>query len=170
MLELIAKLLKVLNAEVSSTQISLGFVTGMIVGLTPLWSLHNLLLLFLVFLIRVNLSAFFLSMGVFSGVAYLVDPMMNQVGVVLLTAASMQDFWTSLYNQPIWRLTHFNNTLTLGSFACATALAIPWFFISNILIKNYRHYVLAWVRKSKFVQLLKAGRLYRVYHAVAGGE
>ena len=66
MLDMLAKLLKALNAEGSPTQISLGFAAGLIVGLTPLWSLHNVLLVFLVFLLRINLSAFFLSFAVFS--------------------------------------------------------------------------------------------------------
>lgn len=170
MLDMIAKLLKVLNAEGSPTQISLGFAAGLIVGLTPLWSLHNLLLAFLVFLFRVNLSAFFLSLTVFSGIAYLADPAMDQVGAALLGSASLHDLWTNLYNQPVWRLAHFNNTLTLGSLVSAMVMAVPMIFVSNFLINNYRTHILAWVRKTRFVQILKASRLYRVYNAIAGGE
>lgn len=170
MLDMIAKLLKVLNAEGSPTQISLGFAAGLIVGLTPLWSLHNLLLAFLVFLFRVNLSAFFLSWAVFSGIAYLADPVMNQLGAAMLTSASMHDLWTSLYNQPVWRLAHFNNTLTLGSLVSSVVIALPMVIVSNFLIKNYRMHVLAWVRKTRIAQLLKASRLYRVYNAISGGD
>ena len=170
MLDMIAKLLKVLNAEGSPTQISLGFAAGLIIGLTPLWSLHNLLLAFLVFLFRVNLSAFFLSWAVFSGIAYLADPAMNQLGAAMLTSASMQDLWTSLYNQPVWRLAHFNNTLTLGSFVSSIVVALPMVIVSNFLINNYRMHVLAWIRKTRIAQLLKASRLYRVYNAISGGD
>ena len=170
MLDMIAKLLKVLNSEVSPTQISLGFATGLIIGLTPLWSLHNLLLVFLVFLFRVNLSAFFLSWTVFSGIAYLTDSAMNQVGAAMLTSASMHDLWTSLYNQPIWRIAHFNNTLTLGSLVISIAAALPMVFVSNFLINNYRTHILTWVRKSKIAQLLKASRLYRAYISISGGD
>lgn len=170
MLDMIAKLLKVLNAEGSPTQISLGFAAGMIAGLTPLWSLHNLLLVFLVFLFRVNISAFFLSLTVFSGIAYLADPAMSKVGAALLASASLHDLWTILYNQPVWRIAHFNNTLTLGSLVSAIVLAIPMVLISNFLIEKYRTHILAWVRKTRAVKILKASRLFRSYNAIAGGD
>jgi len=168
MLDMLAKLLKALNAEGSPTQISLGFAAGLIVGLTPLWSLHNLLLVFLVFLLRINLSAFFLAFAVFSGIAYFADPMMHNIGEALLTSSALNGFWTSLYNQDIWRLAHFNNTLTLGSLVGAIVLAVPLVFVSNFLVKNYRVHVLTWVRKTRVMQLLKASRFYRIYDSLSG--
>jgi uncharacterized protein (TIGR03546 family) len=168
MLDIVAKLLRALNAEGSPTQISLGFAAGLIVGLTPLWSLHNLLLVFLVFLLRINLSAFFLSFAVFSGIAYLADPVMDKIGEAMLTSSALTGLWTNMYNQDIWRLAHFNNTLTLGSLVGAVVIAIPLVFVSNFLVKKYRAHVLAWVRKSKIMQMLKASRLYRIYDALAG--
>ena len=101
MLDMLAKLLKALNAEGSPTQISLGFAAGLMVGLTPLWSLHNLVLVFLVFVLRINLSAFFLSFAVFSGIAYLADPIMDKVGEALLTTPALNGLWTTLYNQDV---------------------------------------------------------------------
>lgn len=168
MLDMLAKLLKALNAEGSPTQISLGFAAGLIVGLTPLWSLHNLLLVFLVFLLRINLSAFFLSLAVFSGIAYVADPFMDNIGEALLTSPALNGLWTTLYGQDIWRFAHFNNTLTLGSLVSAIVVAIPLVFVSNFLVKNYRSHVLAWVRKTRVVQLLKASRFYRIYDALSG--
>lgn len=167
---MIAKLLKVMNSEVSPAQISVGFAAGFIVGLTPLLSLHNLLLLFLVFLFRVNFSAFLLSSAFFSGIAYIADPAMEQLGAALLSSPALQDTWTSLYQQEIWRIAHFNNTLTLGSLVSAVVIAIPMVFISNFLIKKYRSHVLSWVRKSKIGQIIKASRLYRTYNALSGGD
>ena len=66
MLRAIAKLLKALNSESNPVQISLAFCFALIAGFTPLLSLHNLLVLFLVLILRVNLSAFILGLGVFS--------------------------------------------------------------------------------------------------------
>ncbi len=170
MLELLAKLLKVLNAEVAPWQISLGFVLGMMMGLTPLWSLSNLLLLFLLLVIRINLSAFLLAFGLFSGIAYLFDPLMEQLGTSLLHSEGLKVFWTTLYQSDFWRLTHFNHTLTLGSTLSGLALALPLFLLSNFLIRNYRQHILAWVRKSKLMQMLKANRFYGIYKRVSGGE
>jgi uncharacterized protein (TIGR03546 family) len=170
MLDMFAKLLKALNAEGSPTQISLGFAAGLILGLTPLWSLHNVILVFLVFLFRINLSAFFLSFAIFSGIAYLADPLMDKVGEAALTSPALTEVWTALYNKDFWRLTHFNNTLTLGSFFSAVVIAIPLLFVSNFLVKKYRSHVLVWVRQTKLMQFLKASRFYRIYEALAGGD
>lgn len=170
MLDILAKLLKALNAEGSPTQISLGFAAGLIIGLTPLWSLHNVVLLFLVFLFRINLSAFFLSWAVFSAIAYLADPVMSTIGASLLASPALNGLWTSMYNQDFWRLSHFNNTLTLGSLVCSVVLAVPLVFISNFIVKHYRAHILTWVRKTKIMQILKASRFYRLYEALQGGR
>ncbi len=169
MLGMLAKLLKALNSEASPAQVSFGFVAGMIVGLTPAWSLHNALLVLLVFAFRVNLSAFFLSGLVFSGIAYLVDPLMDRLGEAMLSASGLNALWTTMYNSDIWRLAHFNNTLTLGSLASALVLAVPFFFLSKFLVVKYRAHVLAWVRKTKIMRLLKASRFYRLYAAFSSG-
>ena len=130
MLKMIAKLLKALNAEGSPTQISLGFVAGMIVGLTPLWSVHNAFVVFVTLFFRINLSAFFLTFAVFSGIAYIFDPAMNAIGEALLTLPALRDLWSALYQSDGWRLTHFNNTLTLGSLVSALVLSLPLLLVS----------------------------------------
>lgn len=168
MLRLIANLLKILNSESAPAQISLALAFGMIVGLTPFWSLHNLVVLFLVCILRVNLSAFLVGVAVFSGFAYLLDPLMENVGTKLLTDPSLREFWTTLYNTTGWRLTRFNNTLTLGSFVCAVSAAIPFFFLSQVIIKQYRLRLLAWVNRLKVVTWLRATPFYRAYRALSG--
>ena len=81
MLQAIAKLLKVLNSESEPGQISLAVCLAMVIGLTPFYSLHNLLVLLLVFLLRVNVSAFILGFIVFSGAAFLLDPLFHNLGL-----------------------------------------------------------------------------------------
>jgi uncharacterized protein (TIGR03546 family) len=95
---------------------------------------------------------------------------MDRIGEALLTLPTLQGLWTTLYHQDIWRLAHFNNTLTLGSLVSAVVLAIPLVLVSNFLVKNYRTHVLAWVRKTKLMQLVKASKFYRIYDALAGGD
>jgi len=168
MLELLAKLLKVLNAEVSPWQISLGFVFGMVMGLTPLWSLNNLLLLLLLLCLRVNLSAFLLSLTLFSGIGYLFDPLMETLGATLLNNPGLVELWSAMYQSDIWRLIHFNNTLTLGSTLLALGLAAPLLLISNLVIRKYRQHILAWVRKSKLMAFFKATKFYDIYSKLSG--
>lgn len=169
MLKLLAKLLKALNSDASPSQIAFGFIAGLVVGLTPLWSLHNLAVVFLVLVLRVNVSAFLLSWIIFSAIAYLVDPLTESIGATLLAQSALQEFWTSLYNVDFWRLTHFNNTLTLGSFVTSVVLALPLFFVSRVLVVKYRVHVLAWVQKLKLVQIIKASKFWRIYATFSGG-
>jgi uncharacterized protein (TIGR03546 family) len=96
MLKVIAKVLKVLNSETDPGQISLAFCLSMIAGLTPLFSLHNFLIFFLVLILRVNLSAFLLGTVFFSGVAYLLDPFFHWIGLTALTTGPLEGLWTAL--------------------------------------------------------------------------
>ena len=113
MLEALAKLLKVLNSETQPGQISLALALSMIVGFTPVFSLHNIVVIFFVLTLRVNLSAFLLGFITFSGMAYLLDPLFNDFGRAVLTYKGLEEFWTGLYNSTFWRMTRFNNTIVI---------------------------------------------------------
>ena len=167
MLRLLAKLLRVLNSEIDPGQISLGFCFAMVAGLTPLMSLHNILVLLLVLVLRVNLSAFLLGLAVFSGLAYLLDPVFHWLGLQILTAPSFEGFWTTLYNSTVWRLEHFNNSIVMGSLVFSLALFIPLLIVSNLLIRRYREHILAWVQKTKLMQFFQASKLYQTYQSLS---
>ena len=166
MLRLIARLLSVLNSETHPGQISLGFCFAMVAGLTPLLSVHNLIVLLLVLILRVNLSAFLLGLAVFSGIAFLLDPIFHWNGMQVLTAPSLEGLWTSLYNSTPWRFVHFNNTIVMGSLLFSLALFFPLYFLSNVLIRRYRAHVLAWVEKTRLMQFFKASKVYQMYQSL----
>lgn len=168
MLTMLAKLLKALNSESAPWQIALALTLSMIIGLTPLWSLHNIVILLLAMIIRVNLSAFFLGILVFTilGMA-VVDIWSIQVGEALLTRPDLQAMWTELYAQDIWRMSAFNHTLTLGGLCIAAIAFIPVFFLSLVFVRLYRQRVLNWVNKLKITQMLKASTFYSLYQKFA---
>ena len=168
MINIIARLLKVLNSETAAGQISLAVCFGMVMGFTPLWSLHNLLVLLLACIIRVNLSAFFLSWGVFSAIAYLLDPPFHAIGLSVLTAAPLKSFWTALYNNIWFRLDGINNSITMGSLIASLLLFVPLLLLLNFAIRNYRDHLLAWIKKTRVAQVLGASRLYKAYQTVSG--
>jgi len=167
MIKLLAKLLRVLNSETDPGQISLGLCFAMVAGLTPLLSLHNLLVLFLVLVLRVNLSAFLLGLVVFTGFAYLLDPLFHSLGLAILTAPALQEFWTALYQSLWWRIARFHNSIVMGSLAFSLTLFVPLLLVSNLLIRRYRQHVLAWVQKTRIMQLLKASKLYQTYQTLS---
>jgi uncharacterized protein (TIGR03546 family) len=163
-LKLLLKFIRILNKEASPRAIAAGLALGMIVGLTPKGSLHNLAVLFLVLMLNVNAASAFVAAGFFTLVAYLGDPLFNKVGYALLTAKPLQGFWTSLYNTPAVPWTDFNDTLVLGSLACALALFWPVYFLNVRAVRNYREKVLVAVQKWRVVQLLKTSKLVSLYN------
>jgi uncharacterized protein (TIGR03546 family) len=167
-IELIANIFKVLNSETEPRQISLAACLAMIAGLTPLARPHNLLVLLLVLLLRVNLSAFIIAWGLFSGIAYLLDPLFHRIGIAILQADALNGIWTALYNQPYLLLTRFNNTVTMGSLVVALLLFGPLFVVLNLLIRKYREQILVWIQKTRVMQMLKATKIYQTYQSLRG--
>ena len=168
MLRQLAKLLKVLNSDAEPGQLSLAFCLAMVAGLTPLMSLHNLLVLLLVLVLRANLAAFLLGLAFFTGFAYLFDPLFHRLGLLALTVPALNPLWTDLYNTTFGRLSNFNNSVLMGSLIFALLLFVPLLLVSNLLILKYREHVLKWVEKSRIMQMFKASKLYSVYQTVLG--
>lgn len=160
MITQIIKFLRVLASEAAPLQISTGIALAMIVGLTPLFSLHNLLVVFVLLTFRINLAAFLLSLAFFSGLAYLLDPLFHSFGLSLLQHETMHSAWTSMYSSTFWRLTHFNNTVVIGSLVSALLAFIPFILIMNVLIKRYRTHVLVYIQRSKFANWLQSSKIF----------
>jgi uncharacterized protein (TIGR03546 family) len=163
MIKMLLKLFKALNSNASPWQLAFAIAFGLIVGLSPFYSLHNLLILLIVCVVRINMSAFFLSIIFFTGVAYMVDSQAIKLGESLLTNPEYYSFWTQLYQNDIWRLTHFNHTLTLGSLVISLILFIPVAVLSKFLITTYRQQFMAWVSRLKVVEMLKTNKLFAIY-------
>ncbi|MBO6522759.1 MAG: TIGR03546 family protein [Balneolaceae bacterium] len=164
LLKYIAKLLKALSSEASPAQIAGGFVLGMIIGLTPIMSIHNLLIVILIIILKVNAGMAILSFLIFSGIAYLADPVFHNFGIWLLEKENLQITWTSMYNNEFWAITKFYNTVVLGSFLIAVALCIPMFPITQLGVVQYRKHIHEKVMKTKAMKWLKGTKLYTIYN------
>ena len=167
MTAMLAKLLKALNSDSAPGQIALAFALALIAGLTPLFSLHNVLILFIACIVRINFGAFLLGILFFSGLAYLIDPAAIALGESVLTNPGAQGFLTELYQSDFWRATRFNNTLVTGSLIIALLAFVPVLLFSRWLISAYRNKLMVWVEKLKITKLLKASKFYKVYQALA---
>ena len=172
MIKAIVKLVKVMNSESEPAQISVAACLALIAGFTPVFSPHNLLVLLLVFLLRVNVSAFILGFIVFSGAAFLLDPLFHRVGLWVLTLPALEGLWTVLYGNLLWRLEGFNNSIVMGSLVVSLLLTIPLFLFFNMIIRRYRQHILERLRKLKIVKILKASKFYEIYESttVWGGK
>jgi uncharacterized protein (TIGR03546 family) len=164
----LAKLIKALHSDAGPWSLAFGIALGMIFGLTPLISFHNLIVLFVVLFFRVNLSTFLVSWAVFSLLAFALDPMMDRLGEAILTSQVLQGMWTSLYNTAIGRISQFYNTLVMGSLALSLLLAPMVLFMSKVLVTKYRELFLARVEQWKVLQMLKGSRVYQIYQNLGG--
>ena len=165
MFSAIIDLFKMLNSASAPWQIASGIALGMVVGLTPLWSLHNLLVLLIVCLLTVHFNGFLLGWALFSALALAINPLSAQLGQWLLLHSELQELWTALYQVPAWRWTHFNHTLTLGSFALALSAFIPVVLLAHQGVVVYRTHLRKVVAQWHIVQLIKASKLFQFLYS-----
>lgn len=168
MLTLLARLLKALNSESGAWALAIAFVLGMIMGFTPLWRVHNLVILLIALLFRVNLSGFIVSFVICSGLAYLLDPVFHAIGFAILSSESWQPVWQSMYDSAFWRVVQFHHTITLGSLVLSLAFAPILALASYWVVSQYRRRIQAWFNQLKIVQALKANRFYAIYSELRG--
>jgi uncharacterized protein (TIGR03546 family) len=163
-LKFLFKFIRILNKDASPREIAGGMALGSVAGLTPLASLHNLVVLFVVVILKVNMTAAILAVGVFSAVGYLLDPLSNRIGWLLLAGIpALKPFWTALYNTPVVPWTRFNNTLTLGSLVLSLILLWPIYLLLRWAVVKYREKVMTAVRKWRIVTIFSGSRLFGLY-------
>lgn len=156
-------LLKVLNSDTGENQIAAGIACGLIMGFSPALSLQTLLVFIIIFIFRVQAGAAFASAFFFAMVAYIFDPMFDQVGQVILEMDSLTPLFTSLYNMPIVPFTKFYNSVVMGAGVVAIAMFPIIFVLTKILVKKYRLKVVAKFEKTKFWKAIKATSFYKWY-------
>lgn len=166
-LQFMSRLIKILRSAASPTQIAWGFIIGMVIGLTPLWSLHNLILLILIIIFNVNIATVIFSFIIFSGIAYLLDPIFHNLGFVLLADTSfLHPLWTSLYNIPVLALSKYNNTVVLGSLVCSVILLFPVYLLIKKSVIAYRENIDVKIQNWKIVKLVKGSKIYSFYERI----
>jgi len=167
MIRQVLKVFKALNSDEKPWQLSLGLAFGGIIGLMPLWTPHNIFLLFLAFIINLNFALLLVGFFFFSGIAYILDPLFYSIGLSILTAEGMQDFWNGFFSNPIFLFDRLNNTLVMGSLVFSIAASVPLFFILNILIRKYRQHLQGLFDK---IPILKSLKLAKIYDTLGGGR
>ena len=161
MLQFIFKIFKILNSDASVNQIASGLCMGMMLGLTPLFNVHNLIIIFIVCIVRVNITSVLLAWAIFTLFAYLLDPTFHFLGETMLLSDALSSLWTPLYSSDIWRLLKYNNTLIMGSVVFSLAAWLPMFFIFKKLISQYREKLIVWFEKTRFVKGFKASKWFQ---------
>ena len=168
MFTLIAKIFKLLNSETDPRQIALAISLALIPALTPIFSIHNLLVLLAIALFRVNMMAFILALIIFKPVGFVLSPLTNMIGYITLTIASMEPLWATMYNNAAMKLTNFNNTHLMGGLVLSLVLFVPLYIISTKLIIKYREKFMTRFNSLQIVQIIKASKIYSIYSSIKG--
>ena len=162
-LKLIAKIFRILNAEATPQQIAGGVALGMIIGLTPTFSLHNIVVVFLILVIKVNITAAILSMFAFDLIGYGVDPLSDWLGYAILTSTALRPLWIEAYNATVIPFTRFNNTVVMGSFVISLIVLYPIFRLAEYGVERYRSDLAAKFQRWRIVKAIKMSRFYKYY-------
>ena len=163
-LKLIQTLVRALNSEATPVQVGAGFALGAAFGLTPLMSLHNLVIVAAVALFRVTVPGAILGWLVMVPFGFLLDPVFDTVGrALLIDADGLTPLWTTISNTPILALANLNNTIVLGSLVVWAALTLPLFFLVKVGVVQYRIHVYPHIAKWKVFRAVQASKVYNVY-------
>ena len=164
LLKLVQSLIKALHSEGTPGQLAAGLALGSILGLTPLWNLHNAIVFTLIVVLNVSFPGALLGWALFVPVGFLLDPAFDWIGrTLLLETPALRPLWTALYNAPVVPLTSFNNTVVLGSVVFALALWLPLFFASRWGVVRYRATVAERLKRSALYRMVTASKLYNLY-------
>lgn len=163
-LKLLSKLFKALNSNASPMQIAWGAVWGMFLGLTPFWNLQQLIIIFLIIIINVNISMVIFSLLIFKAIAFFVDPLLHSIGYWLLVdLEGLHTLWTTLYHAPLVPHTRFYNTLVLGAFVGSLILLEPVLLGVRYGVIQYREKLHDRFQKWKIVKAVKSSGLFSLY-------
>lgn len=164
LLKLLQSFVKALHSDGTPGQVAAGIALGAILGLTPLFNLHNVVVFGLILLLNVSFPGAMLGWAVFVPVGFLLDPVFDAIGrQLLLETPALTPLWTALYNTPVVPLTSFNNTVVLGSLVVALVGYAPLFLVGRWGVARYRTTVAERVRRSRLYRAVTASRLYSLY-------
>jgi uncharacterized protein (TIGR03546 family) len=162
-LKFLQTLIKALNSKGGPGEIALGMAIGLAFGLTPLMSLHNIVVLAIAMLTTVSFPGVMLGWAIAVPLGFALDPLFHRIGMALLTNDALAPLFIWIVNTPIVSLSRFNNSIVLGSFVFWLVSLVPAYFLFRWLVTRYRADVYARLQKLKFFQALKASKLWSVY-------
>ncbi len=163
-LKQIFSFIKLLNSDTGKISLALGMTCGFILGMTPVLSLHSLLIFLILFFFRIQIGAALVTAFFFKFIAFLLDPVFHYVGSKVLEIESLQGIYTQLYNMPIIPYTRFNNSVVMGSAVVTFTLSPFVYVLSAMFITKYREIVVARMKETKFWKALEATKFYQWYY------
>lgn len=162
-IKFIQSLFKALNSDGTPGQVGMGLALGLVFGLTPLMSLHNLVFLAIAMLTTVSFPGVMLGWAIAVPFGFMLDPLFDRVGMALLTTDALAPMWTWIVSTPVLSLAHLNNTIVLGSLVTWAVLFVPAYFLFRYLVARYRKDIYARLDKTHAFRVIKTSKLWSVY-------
>jgi len=156
--------LKLLNSDTGTNQLAAGIAAGFILAMSPAFSLQTILIIFVIFMFRVQLGAALISSFFFAFAGWIFDPLFHSIGKKILEMESLAGLFTTLYNMPLIPFTKFNNSLVMGSGVVAIVLSPLVFVLAKMLITKYRKVVVERIKETKLWKAVKATSLFKWYY------
>ena len=162
--KIIQSLARALNSEGTPGQVAAGIALGACIGLTPMFSLHNLLIVGVVLFFRVSVPGATLGWLAFTPFGFALDPVFDAIGTKLIVdIEALRGMWVSLYNMPVVALGHPTNTIVVGSLVFWVVSAIPIFFASRWAVAWYRTTIYERYKDHRVFKALRASKAYGAY-------
>lgn len=162
-LKFLQTLIKALNSDGTPFQVGIGMALGLCLGLTPIMSLHNVVIFVIAMLTTVSFPGFMLGWFVAVPLGFALDPLFDRIGMALLTNDALTPSFTWIVNTPVAALSRLNNTIVLGGLVAWFVVFLPATFLFRYLVARYREHVFARLQKTKLFQAIKASKVYGVY-------
>lgn len=170
MLKPLVKLIQSLSSNNEPGLIAHAFSLGMLLGFMPKDNLFWYVLFVLIFFMRIQRTAFSLSIVLGALLTGLLDPVFDDVGFLILTQESLKPAFASLLNIPFVAFTKFNNTIVMGSFVCGLAAYIPLYIIARLFIVLWRNVIGRSIAQLKVVKAIGKLPLVKKIAAAVGNS
>jgi len=152
-----AKIVKLLESNVSPAEIAAGVCLGMFLGFIPLNGPMAVFLVIFFLVVKLNRLSTVLTLPVFKlfyvlGVSRLTDAL---GGYLLIGAEYLTYFWRLVTNLPIIAYLDLNNTLVAGGMCLSIILCLPVYLVSVRAAALIKEKYADKIQNLKFVQWVK---------------
>ena len=166
----LVKIFKAINSNQHPLEIAEGICFGVMLALLPSSNLLWWGIFFVSFFLSINQAVMVVFMAVGKIFVPLLDPMMESLGYLILTAPALEDFYDWFFNLPLIPLLRLHNTLVMGAFATSVLLYFPLLFVMVRLVRYYRRVIRQKIVESKwfkaFTSIPLIASLLKTYRSV----
>ena len=138
MIKALARLIVAINANSRPAEIAAGAAFGVLLALVPGGNLLWYAFFVIAFLVKINLAAMFLVMGLARLLVPLADPALDALGWLVLHLPQLEPAFTAMARLPVVPWTRFNDTVVMGGLVAGIVLFAPAWLLFLFLVKLYR--------------------------------